>query len=190
MEPDLDRNPSRGLRSVSRYLASRPVSPHLITLTRWTLSATVCLLLALGAFVWWAHNNMAESIDRHTGIVTRAYPGDRVEASIAALRSDSLSLIQKNHVFWLLAQVGDERALPVLDSLYTGEECRHRHGQYFCQHELKKARSAIRKQGLNGVPKSLPAAAWGALLVVAVVGRWEIRKRRKEENGGILPGQE
>ncbi|MGQ8338568.1 hypothetical protein ACUNWD_18575 [Sunxiuqinia sp. A32] len=65
------------------------------------------------------------------------YPGDKIEAMISFLNSDSQSLEDKNKTIWALGKLNDQRALPILKSLQTGTECNH--SEFVCQRELKKA---------------------------------------------------
>ena len=68
---------------------------------------------------------------------TRIYPGDKVEALIKYIDSDEHPLRKRNRAIWALGQLGDPRASPILEKLYTGEPCNH--FKYVCQYELKKA---------------------------------------------------
>ena len=66
------------------------------------------------------------------------YEGSCVEALIDYVRDEQgHNLRERNRAVWALGQLGDPRALPVLRSYYTGEECDH--GQFLCQWELEKA---------------------------------------------------
>ena len=65
------------------------------------------------------------------------YRGDKIEALIAVLESDSQSLHDKNNAIWALGKLRDKRALPVLKSLVTGAPCDH--NRFVCQRELEKA---------------------------------------------------
>jgi HEAT repeat protein len=69
------------------------------------------------------------------------FEGDCVEALIAYLQSDSLSFKEQNHVIWALGEIGDKRALPVLQKLYTGKPCLKPcdSSKYICQYGIKKA---------------------------------------------------
>ena len=78
------------------------------------------------------------------------YPGDRIEALMTYVDSNNHSLRQRNRAVWALGQIGDKRALPVLEKYYTGEPCDHRNS--LCQEELAKAIKLCRG-GLN-------ATAW------------------------------
>jgi hypothetical protein len=64
-------------------------------------------------------------------------PGDRVPALMAYLESPTHTLRERNRAVWALGQLGDARALPVLEKHFTGRECDH--GRVLCQHELRKA---------------------------------------------------
>jgi len=65
------------------------------------------------------------------------YGGGCVEALVSFVDDEGNSLEDRNGAVWALGQLGDERALVVLNKYYTGGECDH--DKYLCQHELKKA---------------------------------------------------
>lgn len=68
------------------------------------------------------------------------YGGDCVEALIAHLQDESNPLRERNSAIWALGQLGDSRALPVLQSYYTGNiPDREPYDQTISQYELKKA---------------------------------------------------
>jgi hypothetical protein len=46
-------------------------------------------------------------------------------------------LVAKNQVIWILGELRDSQALPVLQNLRAGEECDHE--RFVCQYELNKA---------------------------------------------------
>jgi hypothetical protein len=64
-------------------------------------------------------------------------PGDRVPALMAYIESPTHTLRERNRAVWALGQLGDARALPVLERHFTGRPCEH--GRALCQHELRKA---------------------------------------------------
>jgi hypothetical protein len=64
-------------------------------------------------------------------------PGDPVPALMAYVESPSHTLRDRNRAVWALGQLGDVRALPVLERHITGSQCDH--GRVLCQHELRKA---------------------------------------------------
>jgi hypothetical protein len=104
-----------------------------------------CLVLVLMIFVTICWSIRLE-VKRMSVKATKEYPGNRVDALIAYMRSESHSLRDRNRAVWALGQIGDKRALPVLESFYTGGDCDHE--KCLCQREL---RHAIRgcKGGLN-----------------------------------------
>lgn len=69
------------------------------------------------------------------------YEGDKIEALISVLKSESQSLNNKNNAIWALGKLKATDALPVLRSLKTGAECDH--SRFVCQRELDKAISTI-----------------------------------------------
>lgn len=64
-------------------------------------------------------------------------PGDRVPALMAYVESPAHPLSDRNRAVWALGQLGDARALPVLERHFTDRECEH--DRALCQHELRKA---------------------------------------------------
>lgn len=87
------------------------------------------------------------------------YPGDKVDALIAYVDSEDNTLPRRNRAVWALGQLGQQKALPVLEKYYHGGPCDH--SRELCQHELKKAIKLCRG-GLN-----LSAWTW----------RWFVKKR-------------
>jgi len=108
-----------------------------------------CLAFLLVAFVmlWWS---LSSSIKEISAEATQQYPGDRVEALIAYVKSENHSLRKRNLAVWALGQIGDERALPILTESYTGGPCDH--DNLLCQGELQKA--------IKKCKGSLNATAW------------------------------
>ena len=85
----------------------------------------------------WVCLDIRSGVKRISAEATQQYPGDRVEALIAYVKSENHSLRQRDFAVWALGRNGDERALPVLTQFYTGGPCDHDH--YLCQGELQKA---------------------------------------------------
>jgi len=54
-------------------------------------------------------------------IAQSRYAGDTAEALMSLIESDSETYRDKNRAIWALGQIGDTRALPVLQRLNTGE---------------------------------------------------------------------
>ena len=68
------------------------------------------------------------------------YGGDCVEALIAVLNDEGKGYRTRNSAIWALGQLGDSRALPVLESYYTGNiPDREPLDGTISQYELKKA---------------------------------------------------
>jgi len=89
------------------------------------------------------------SVKYHCYQAKQKYSGDRVEALIAMLNDESQSFGDRNSAIWALGQLGDERALPVLQSYYTGDipDREPWHG-VVSQYELEKAIN-LTSGGLN-----------------------------------------
>ncbi len=67
----------------------------------------------------------------------RDHPGDQVAALIAYVDTPTHSFRERGRAVWALGQLGDPRALPVLEKYFTGGPCEHERA--LCQHELAKA---------------------------------------------------
>jgi hypothetical protein len=78
--------------------------------------------------------------------------GDPVAALLAYVVDEENGLRERDRAIWALGQLGDARALPLLEGLATGAPCGHEHG--LCQHGIEKAIAACRG-GTN-----LPANLW------------------------------
>jgi hypothetical protein len=108
-------------------------------------------LLAFAGFLgiaWWAYTDArAFAADARV-----RFGGDDVGALTALLRSEQAPLEDRNHAVRALGQVGDARAVPVLERYYTGQPCDHQ--RFLCQRELEKA--IKRCNGENWAPAWLP----------------------------------
>jgi len=68
------------------------------------------------------------------------YGGDCTEALMNLLNDKNRGFRQRNSAIWVLGQLGDGRALPVLQSYYTGNiSPREPLDEAISQYELKKA---------------------------------------------------
>lgn len=105
------------------------------------------ILITVFVMICWS---IRSSVKEMSAEAVREYPGDRIEALMSYVDSEDHSLRQRNRAVWALGQVGDKRALPVLEKYYTGGPCDHQNA--LCQRELSKAIKAC-----NG---AFNATAW------------------------------
>jgi hypothetical protein len=102
------------------------------------------------------------SVKRMCETATRAYPGDKVEALAKFVRSDEYGYDARryranNRAIWALGQLGDQRALPFLRNLVTGQPCDHETN--LCQGEIQEAIQKLESNSFN-----LPKFLWRGLL--------------------------
>lgn len=70
----------------------------------------------------------------------REYGGDCVESLIKLLNDEHRGFRARNDAIWALGEMGDSRALPVLESYYTGNiPDREPLNEMISQYELRKA---------------------------------------------------
>lgn len=68
------------------------------------------------------------------------YGGDCTQALMSLLRDESRGFPVRNTAIWVLGQLGDSRALPILSGYYTGNiPSREPLDQGISQYELRKA---------------------------------------------------
>ena len=96
----------------------------------------ICLAFLIVVCLWF-YFCIRLSVKEISAQATKEYQGDRIEALITYVKSENHSLRQRNRSVWALAQIGDNRALPVLEKYYTGPPCDH--NTSLCQGELQKA---------------------------------------------------
>jgi hypothetical protein len=78
--------------------------------------------------------------DRCLSAMSRYYRSDCVEALVTQLNDENQGFGARNSAIWALGQLGDARALPVLQSYYTGViPDREPWNGTISQYELKKA---------------------------------------------------
>ena len=70
-------------------------------------------------------------------IAVDRYEKDTVTALIELAGDEACLLHSRDKAIWALGQLADASALPMLESLYTGEPCDHK--TKICQYELEKA---------------------------------------------------
>ena len=97
---------------------------------------TALVVLPLVAFVavsWVIGTDVRAARDA----ALEAHAGDQVGALMAVVETPTHSLQERNRAIWALGQLGDSRALPVLEKHFTGGPCDHERA--LCQRELGKA---------------------------------------------------
>jgi len=118
----------------SRFEASR-VAPW-----KRRIASALMILGALAVVVYVAISLViGSSVRELAAVAQREHPqaGDDVTALIAYVDSPAHTLRDRNRAAWALGQLGDARALPVLEEQLTGKPCAH--DSALCQHELGKA---------------------------------------------------
>ncbi len=98
----------------------------------------LCFVLALG-FLACVRHAIVSGLDENIAMAQSAHPhpNDDVAALIEYAESDEHGIKDRNHAVWALGQLRADRALSVLEKLYTGDECDH--AGALCQYELAKA---------------------------------------------------
>jgi len=98
---------------------------------------TLCCLAVILVAYFMACWSIRSSVKEISAMAVQEYPGERVEALMTYVNSENHSLKQRNRAVWALGQIGDSRALPMLQGFYTAGPCDH--DRALCQHELQKA---------------------------------------------------
>ncbi len=113
------------------------IKKRLVTFTIFisVLGINVFLLLLVILITW-----IRFDIKSHCQDAKRTYGGDCTEALISMLNDDNQSFKSRNNAIYALGQLADDRAIPTLQSYYTGEipEREPLHTT-LSQYELKKA---------------------------------------------------
>jgi len=85
-------------------------------------------------FICW---NIGAGVHSISKIALRDHPGDQVSALMALVESEQHGYRERNLAIWALGQLGDSRALPLLERLYTGKASDETVA--LSQYEIKKA---------------------------------------------------
>ena len=98
----------------------------------------LCFVLAVG-FLACVRHAIVSGLDEYIAMAQSAhpYPDDNIAALIDFVDSDEHGLRDRNRAVWVLGRLRADRALGVLEKLYTGGECDH--AGALCQYELAKA---------------------------------------------------
>jgi HEAT repeat protein len=78
-----------------------------------------------------------EEVDAVCANAQQEHPGDKVEALISYLSSESLGFKERNRIVWTLGELRDKRALPVLEPLLENK-----------LYDFREVRKAVEK--ING----------------------------------------
>ena len=106
------------------------------------ISLFVMLFVVSSSWIGYNVKNKCTSAISH-------YGGDCVEALSTQLLDESLDYGARNSTIWALGEIGDRRALPVLESLFTGDiPARGSWDGSLSQYEMQKAIKLI-KSGFN-----------------------------------------
>lgn len=115
-------------------------------------------LVAVISISLWIELELKEICDT----ATQKYPGDKIEALMMSVETEVYGLDvhlykANNRIIWALGQLGDQRALPFLRSLLTGQPCDHETN--LCQGEIQEAIQKLEKNQFN-----LPKFLWRGIL--------------------------
>jgi hypothetical protein len=97
--------------------------------------ATVLILYGAGCSL------ILKGVQRYTQEAKAAYGGAAVPALMALAVDENAPYDKRNGAVWALGQIGDERALPVLQELRTGEvqNTPYDSSAYIVQYSVEKA---------------------------------------------------
>ena len=111
------------------------------------LTVLFIIMIGMGAAYIGLRIWFKTEINQICGYAMSRYEGDKIEALIALLDDDDQSLKTKNNAIWALGKLNDQRALPTLRRLQTGNECNH--SLFVCQRELEKAINNLEGRGID-----------------------------------------
>ena len=87
-------------------------------------------------------NIIGFSVKEKCRLAQSKYGGDCAQALISYLDDETNSFEKRNDAVWALGQLGDERAMPVLEKYYSGDDgTDKKRSQALSQFELKRAMS-------------------------------------------------
>ena len=122
---------------------------HWWTWLGWAIPGAAGLLIVGFLWVSW---QIGSDVRSTCDLAMREHEGDRVTALMSYVSSSSHSLRDRNRAVWTLGNLGDARALPLLEKYRTRKPCDHE--RTLCQREVEKAIQLCRG-GVN-----LPAMVW------------------------------
>ncbi len=114
-------------------MKTKPIYSLLLFLAATGISLIVLLFMIGTTWIGFTVKNLCKTAQWE-------YQGDCTTALIAQLQDEERGYKARNDAIWALGQLGDERALPVLQSYYTGNiPDREPLAGTISQYELKKA---------------------------------------------------
>lgn len=100
-----------------------------------TVSTSIVLLMLAVTYLW-----IRFEVQQVCYAAEKQYGGGCIAATLQLLQDEKQDFRSRNDAIWTLGQLGDSRALPVLESMYTGEiPDREPLDETISQYELKKA---------------------------------------------------
>jgi hypothetical protein len=110
---------------------------HLLRTAGYAAAVAICIVILFFVIgVTWIGFDVKSQCQQ----ARREYGGDCTGALIHLVQDDSRGFRVRNEAIWALGQLGDRRALPVLQSLYTGKiPSREPLDAGISQYELRKA---------------------------------------------------
>ena len=114
---------------------------------KWTIRISIVLFGALLVLFCIAELMIGLGVRRFSQIAQEQFPGKRFDALIAMVDCESCNLHDRDQAVWALGQLGDTRALPVLQKYCTGKECDHL--KNLCQYKLQIALRHLRHEDNN-----------------------------------------
>lgn len=110
-------------------------------------AGSVMVLFVVVVFVF-SSFLIGRGVKMQCGEAKQKYQGDCVVVLAQTVDDQSNSLEQRKQAVWALGQLGDGKALPVLEEYYQGNNYQCDHENKLCQYELAKAIKLI-KSGFN-----------------------------------------
>lgn len=108
-------------------------------------TSILILILTLAVLYGYGSHLIFSGVQKIAREAQAAYSGEPVVALIARVEDDQASFEQRNSAIWALGQIGDKRALPVLEGLDT-DEVQHPpydSTSYIVQYSVEKALKQI-----------------------------------------------
>lgn len=111
---------------------------QLLNLTAYVIGVGILLFL----FIFFVTSTwIGFGVKERCEISQSRYEGDCIESLLSLIQDESANPGDKNSSIWALGQLGDDRALEYLESIYTGYEkgTREKWDEAVSQYELYKA---------------------------------------------------